>query len=126
MNEAVEEDQDADIEESDAESRRFLREVGAAAGNATSQPWSVGQAGQQVRHPANHGSVNGMHLCYRRLEGVMAVKCVAKDARGCATIPKSVLAVDHDAAPCMLGCCRSWRSTCACTFHLVALHHKGW
>ena len=52
MNEAVEEDQDADIEESDAESRRFLREVGAAASNATSQPWSVGQAGQQVVHPA--------------------------------------------------------------------------
>ena len=48
MNEAVEEDEDADIEDVDAESRRFLREVGAAASNATTEPWKVGQAGQQV------------------------------------------------------------------------------
>lgn len=57
MNEAVDEDEEADIEDVDADSRRFLREVGTPASNATAEPWRVGQAGQQVGHPASMACV---------------------------------------------------------------------
>lgn len=45
MNAAISSDAVADIDEADAESRRFLSETVV---NGTAHPWDIGQAGQQV------------------------------------------------------------------------------
>jgi hypothetical protein len=47
MNAVIDEDEGTEAEDVDADSRRFLREAGAP-GNASSQPWKIGLAGQQV------------------------------------------------------------------------------
>ena len=47
MNDFVDEDEEADLEDVEADSRRFLLESGSDA-NVSSQPWKIGKAGQQV------------------------------------------------------------------------------
>ena len=48
MNAIIDEAEDAELEDVDADTRRFLSETAVAAQNVSAQPWKVGAAGKQV------------------------------------------------------------------------------